>query len=338
MSRRDLLKRGVIVGMLGSVAVLGIPSVRDQLVEEAKSLAAVLRRLPGLGYGRDSVTFTTLVGGQPILEANGEEAGHWKGAPALTYDEATDRLLTHVRHRDRDERGHRVSLYEIDQETLVAEELVSVNKGELTARSMEGGELVVTDSEYRWLISYQHDEAGDWRIHERRAPTIDGLRTSGQDLDVASSFYHSKDPAIVNGELYLISSSKTWLRSSPERVSFDGDQPTATSLTVQGTPNARITGGGIVADEVFTDTWPNVLWTNDERSATGVVEATALSIDSATNFVSTSGGSVTYVDGERIGDTVYLLWQEGRQDGSKDLFGTTVDIAEYRDHFGVESR
>lgn len=334
VSRRDLLKYGGVGALVtGGVVLVGNPGVRDDVVEESKAIAEILRAIPGLGYSGDTAVLSEVVGGQPVLTAESRGPGHWRGAPALAYDETTERLLTHVRYRHPERRGYRVSVGHLDRDAFGLEELVTVSKDDLNARSMEGGALAVSENAYRWLISYQHDADGDWRIHERTGTTVDELDRPGRDLDIDSSYHHLKDPAFIDGDLYVLSSSANWLRSQPERVTFDSERPSTVALDVGGVSNARITGGGVLEQELFADTWPNFLWTTDERSATGVVDDSAVEIDSERRFVSEAGASTTYVDAQRVGETVYMLWQESQEDGSKDLYGAEVSMATYRNLF-----
>lgn len=342
-TRRRYLKRvGVVTALgLGGVGLLQNDSIRDRVVKWSKGFVEPLRKVPGLGYSGRSVKLADFKGSETVLQAERDEPGFWRGAPALEYDRANDRLLTHVRHRDPIDRGKRVSIYQVNRDSLAATELVSLSKRELDARSVEGGEIVREAGEYRWVISYQDAETGKWGLHERRASTLDGLRSSGRDIEIRSSYHHHKDPAVVNGEWYVLSNSRRWLDSGVERVDIDAERPTATEINVTGYGNARITAGGVVGSEVFADVWPdfpgtgiaNVLWTSDERSTSGVVDGMRLQIDPTSHYVSASGTSVTYVDAIAVDGTVTMLWQAEMPDGSNDLVGTQLSIDEYEQFF-----
>jgi hypothetical protein len=338
-SRRNLLKSAVAgtAAGLGGIYLSRRSALRDRLVEESKGVAESVRRFPGFGYGGNPVHLADIVGASPVLEADRDQPGYWKGAPALEHDAENGRLLTHVRHRDPKHRGYLVSISQVDHETLNLDELIAIPKQDLNARSMEGGELIVEDGKFRWFLSYQHAASGDWRIQERRASTIEGMQSGGTDLDIDSQYTHHKDPTAINEVLYFLSSSKNWLWSQPEKVALDGERKVATGLTVRGVGNARITGGGLLDGEIFADTWPdfpgtntsNVLWTTDERNATGFLDSDTVHIPSGEYFISRSDGSVTYVDAEIVGETVYLLWQAEQSDGSKDLVGGKLGVEEY---------
>ncbi|MFB6194920.1 MAG: hypothetical protein ABEI80_02025 [Haloplanus sp.] len=343
-SRRRVLKAGGLATAGGlALYLLQDGRIRGRVAERGKGVAEVLRAVPGFGYGGRSVELGAVVGRTDVLTAEKDEPGYWRGAPAMAYDGGADRILTHVRHRDPDDRGKRVSIHRIAPETLEATELVSLDKRDLGARSVEGGELVVEDGEYRWFISYQHPRTGNWRIQERRASTVEGLQSGGADLDVASAYAHTKDPAIVNGEFHVISTTRNWLHSRIERVDVDRARPTTRAVDLRGVENARLTSGGLVGNEVFVDAWPNFpgtdisnfLWTTDERSATGELTAGGVRVDTPERFVSASGTSVTYVDGLLVDGTVYLLWQEERRDGSNDLVGTRLPRGDYERLVGV---
>ncbi len=310
---------------------------RDRVVERSKGLARVLRRCPGLGYDGRPEPLARSVDTTVISRAERDAPGYWCGAPALEYDRTNDRLLTHLRHRGPARRGHRVSVCRLDRDPLAVTELVSLTSEALGARSLEGGALREQDGTYTWVISYQDAEAGTWGLHERRAPTLDGLRSGGRDLAVRSPYSHHKDPTVVDGEWYVSSHSRHWLQSGVERVDVDADRPTTTELAVTGHDNARITTGGVVGGEVFADVWPdlpatgvsNVLWTSDERGASGVVDDETLRTDASRHYVSASGGSVTYVSSVAVGDTVTMLWQAETAGGGNDLLGAQLSIEEY---------
>jgi len=314
---------------------------RDRLAERSKRFARVLRQLPGLGYSGDPVILRSLVEGETLLEPEGVGHGHWVGAPSVTYDPAGDRLLVHIRHRDPDERGYTASIHEMDQETLQLQERCSISRHTIGARSLEGGTILAEDGELRWFLSYQHEQEGDWRIQQRQGSDLDSLGEGGDDLAIDSPYIHNKDPVVIDGRLYVNSSSRSWLRSRIEAVDIDDGSATE-HIPVTDAANARITGGA--ADTLFLDTWPdlpgtdvpNVLWTGDERATAGRFDEGSITVDSGMQFVSPTGGSVTYPAAERLGEQVYLLWQEETGDGSNVLAGSRISIDAYRRRFDTE--
>lgn len=332
-ARREFIKVfGVAAG-----GIVASKNVRYQVSEESKHVAEGLRKIPGLGYSGRSTALSYSVGGKDILRAEKENVGYWRGAPALEYDPASDTLITHVRHRDPINRGKRVSLHRLDQQTLKATEILSINKQELAAKSIEGGELIKEDGEFRWFISYQKDSNGKWVIQERRGPSISDLSSGGHQLNINSDLYHNKDPAIVNGEFYVISNSRDWLDTKIQKINIDKDQPRAEEVSLNGAGNGRITTGGLLENELFLDFWPdlphtnisNFLWTTDERSTNGMLESGSVHIDTSNHYVSSCGSSITYVDALMVQEWVYLLWQEEKCAGNNDLVGSRITLEEY---------
>lgn len=340
MSRKSFLTLVVATtcGLVGFFLVRN-DNLRDQVVERSKSVAAALRSVPRLGYRGRSTQLADEVGSRTLLKAENDEPGYWKGAPSVAYNEANDQILTHVRHRNPSERGHTVSIYRIIRDDFTLENVVNVHKRELDARSIEGGELVVDDGKITWYISYQSQDAGDWRVERRCASTLKRLRLRGDDLALQSDYFHQKDPSLIDGELYVVSSSRYWTQSTVEKTTPGSSRLETTNVPVDGVGNARITSGGVLGNEVFADIWPNfpcsgvqnVLWNTDERSSTGSLGSDSVYIDPSRHFVSASGGSVTYVDATLVDGVVYLLWQEQRPDRSNDLVGTTLGIEEYKE-------
>jgi len=337
-SRREFLKEAG-----AAIAATSLGFALSQNIPLLKAIAEGIRSVPGLGYKGMSVPLAEEIGSQTLLTAPADGPGNWVGAPAVEYDSAAERLLVHVRWRSPSERGYRVSLHQVNPDTFEFDRVTSVRKDDIGARSIEGGEIRREDGEYRWLISYQSATRGDWRIQQRRDSTIGGLSAAGADLDLSSQYFHTKDPAYVNDDLYVISHSGDWLDSQLARVTFESGLATLTDVEVAGAGNARVTGGGIVGDEVFADVWPdfpgtdiaNVLWTTDERGYTGSLEREELTIDSTRHFVSRCHSSLKYLDAEAVGDTVYMMWQEETCDGSNDLVGTVIGMDRYRELFGL---
>lgn len=329
------------LGALTSKRLSRRDDLGDQVVEKSKRVAQIIRQIPGLGYRGDANKLKDKLGGTDVLQAEKRERGYWRGATAMEYDEESDKMLTHVRHRNPKDRGYRVSICHFDTDAMSLSELISVNKQDINARSIEGGELIKQDGEFRWFISYQNASGGDWRIQERRASTVNELETEGTDLVINSSYFHNKDPAFVNGDMYLVSYSRRWMDSKIEKIDVDDSRPTTEKLDLVGTGNARITSGGILGNEVFADTWPdfpltgvsNILWTTDERSSTGTLDGDSIHLDPSEYFVSGCGGSVTYIDAESVKDSVYLLWQEQKRSGGTDLVGTRIELSDYGEFF-----
>lgn len=331
--RRKFLK----IAALGGTVGLGL--WLSQTTPILKSIAGALRTVPGFGYSGTATQLRERIDADVLLTAAEDCPGYWVGAPALEYSMISNRLLVHVRYRNPQERGHTVSIHELDSETLELRKLLSVTKEELSAKSLEGGAIIESDGDLRWILSYQSETAGDWRLQKREASSVEGLSTGGEDLELDSEYFHTKDPSFVNGNLYAVSYSRNWLDSEIQRLDLVGSSPVCKPVELTGVANGRISGGGVAQNEIFVDIWPdfpgtgssNVLWTADERSTTGTLEAGTAAVDSSQFFVSHCSRSLKYLSAVELQGTVFVLWQGENCDGSNDLFGTKVSLDQYRE-------
>lgn len=336
-SRRTFLKGAGALSVIGVEAAVLASLEPDLTNGYTKAISRTVRDFPGLDYPGTPVTLSSIVGGKTILTADGTAPGYWKGAPGMEYDTSRDRVLVHVRHRTAESRGNRASIYEFDHENWNVEELVAIEKEDIGAESMEGGEILEQDGEYRWFLSYQSKRDGDWRIQERRAATVSGLQSGGTDLRIASERFHHKDPVFLDDRLYVSANTRDWLGQGVERIDPDERNPEATPVSTEGTSSIRPTAGCVIDDEIFADVLPdvpltdvpNMLWTSDEQSYVGSLRDSTLSVGLSKYLASSHGGSVKYIDVEPIGEDVLVLWQRQNPDGSNDLAGAKITLDEY---------
>lgn len=336
----------------------------DEVIDRAfnRTARALRESIPGMAYNGEPEKLSEVEGVNPvrILEAEDDSPLHWAGVHATNYDPETGNIQLGIRKRNPRQRGHSFEIYELEPETLEDKGLEDIDPEETIRtenfangeiESVEGGALRQKDDEdWQLLLSYNGSEG--WEIARCGGEEISDLTYEG-DLPLDSNYTHQKDPVILGDELFIASSSGSWLDGGVESVDLDGideaykeaieageaDPIETREYEVNGGAHVRVTGGGVLGTEAFVDEkpevpllgWTNLLWNQDERSRPAEIDdgEDKIRVDETTYFQSECGDSLRYLHTLEAKDRVYLFWEEEQPDQSHDAYMAVIDRDDY---------
>lgn len=256
--------------------------------------------------------------GTTVVEPRRDRTGYWAGALAPFRDGDGDIYLCY-RLRDPDERGRRAVVARTGDTGAETEEVWSVDRGEIGARSIEGGTLYERDGVYRLYLSYQSEQTKRWKVMAVPGDSVGGLDADrAEDIEAPTGIYtNTKDPFVYDDDLYLYASTPKFLSEATFEVDLSRpghDDARRIAVADSAASSTRLTSifPTETAEIALYDWKRSIVFTGEEKSRFGaLVDSSVVPLlGGGRSFLSPHGSrSLRYVRALPVDDEIWFYYE-----------------------------